>query len=300
MKEITTRKKIRELKKLYKEMKDLIRRGRKALGVEGYKEANQLLKNGKESIKTGKNTDVLYKKLMSLKKEKLNRYVKGPVRDFIESLIWAGILALIVRGIFLQPFKIPTGSMEPTLHGDYRNGDRIFANRIIYGFRIPYIVINTARKGKPYEVKHTPVILPIKEPARWDIMIFQTRNIPMLEHQYKDFIKRVVGLPGETVEIRDGDIYINGKYIKKPDYLKGMDGKEIKYENTVFAGSARGGEYGQKGKPVNIPEGMYFVLGDNTGVSKDSRFWGFVPRENILGRAFFIWFPISSRWGYLR
>ncbi len=291
MKKITEVKKYRDTKKAYKSVKELIKRAKREKGRDWYQSAMKTISEVRQALKGRRDIDAALQKILLLEDE-LRRYKKGAFREFIESLLWAGILALIVRGLFLQPFKIPTGSMEPTLHGSYDNGDRIFVNKIIFGLRLPWIAYDKERQPIPLQLKYSPVIVPVKEPERWDIVVFQTRNIIGLD-QHKDYIKRVIGLPGETIEIKDGDIYVGGKIAPKPAGLK-----DIYYRNTDF--SDFDGEYGQRGRAVQIPEDMYYVLGDNSDNSKDSRYWGFVPRDNILGKAFFVWWPVSARWGHLK
>jgi len=296
---------------------------------------------------------------------------KSKFREYAESIITAFLIAMVIRTFVIQAFKIPTGSMEPTLHGDPRHGDRIFVNKFIYGARIPF-----TNKSLPK----------VRDPKRGDIVVFTTKGIPGLD-QNKDYIKRLIGLPGDIVEIKNGDIYINNervvqseisknKYLnsiaalqpldlpkngikipddfflirdnerntyyllsrtiyKLPDGIKSgdkfiFDPKNIKYMNTsspfetefladggkyiqclsdgLYIDKAKYGDvcsiktlyvllgqYGMAGHPVKVPEGYYFVLGDNSGNSKDSRYWGFVPINNVKGEALFIWWP-PKRW----
>jgi len=172
-------------------------------------------------------------------------------RQWLESIITAFILALIIRSFIIEPFKIPSGSMEPTL----KVGDKILVNKFIYGARIPF----------------TNIFFPkIREPQTGDIMVFIYPVNPK-----KDFIKRVIAKGGDTVEIRNGNIYINGKLCNYPVI------RDIYYYNV--------GPYGKD--KIIVPEGHFYVLGDNSGNSKDSRFWGFVPEENRIGKAFLIWWP---------
>lgn len=182
-------------------------------------------------------------------------------KEWVEALIIAVIIAMVIRTFVVQAFKIPTGSMEPTLHGDKRKGDRILVNKFLYWY---------------------------KEPQRGDIIVFKTKGILGLD-QEKDYIKRLIALPGETVEIRDGDIYINDVHIKD----ERID--NIEYLNT----DKNYAPYGVLDSKVTVPEGMYFVLGDNSPNSKDSRFWGFVPKNNIKGKAILIYWPFS-RCGILK
>jgi len=185
---------------------------------------------------------------MSLKK-------KSVIRDWVESIIVAFLLAMVIRAFVVQAFKIPTGSMRMTLI----EGDLILVNKFIYGARVPF----------------TKLRLPaLAQPKRGDIVVF---IYP--EDKKKDFIKRLVGLPGETVEIKGGSIYINSKPVQETVFNK------IYYYNR--------GELGGEGQKILIPKDSYFVLGDNSTSSKDSRFWGFVPKENLLGQALIIYWPLN-------
>jgi len=183
---------------------------------------------------------------MSLKK-------KSVIRDWVESIIVAFLLAMVVRAFFFQAFRIPTGSMRMTLI----EGDLILVNKFIYGARVPF--------SKYY--------LPaVAHPKRGDVVVFVYP-----EDRKKDFIKRLVGLPGEKIEIIGGSVYVNGKLLNDPVFSK------IYYYNR--------GDFALEGKPVIVPENSYFVLGDNSASSKDSRFWGFVPKDNLLGKALVIYWP---------
>lgn len=168
------------------------------------------------------------------------------------------VLAVFVRTFFFQIYQIPTSSMEPTL----MPGDKIFANRIIYGPAVPFTSW------------HIPAF---KNPRRLDVVVFvppEEKTKPWLGR--KQFIKRLIGLPGDRVRIKGGSIYINGEKLTDPRI------NWIKYSNV--------GKYGQ-GDEITVPEGKYFFLGDNTDNSQDSRFWGYASREDVMGRAVFIWWP---------
>jgi signal peptidase I len=187
--------------------------------------------------------------------EKIPSKKKSALHEWIESAVVALILAIIIRTFVIQAFKIPTGSMEPTLHV----GDAILVNKFLYGARIPF----------------TPWKLPaIRQPASGDIIVFIYPEDPK-----KDFIKRLVAKGGETVEIRNGTIYINDVQITNPAF----DGRY--YYNK--------GEFGDFNKKIVVPEGSYFVLGDNSFTSQDSRYWGFVPEKNIRGKAIIIYWPLN-------
>jgi signal peptidase I len=182
--------------------------------------------------------------------------VKSEIREWTESIIIALILALIIRTFLVQAFKIPSGSMIPT----FEIGDRIFVNKMVYGARVPF----------------TDIRLPaLKEPQRGDIIIFISPETPT-----KDFVKRLIGLPGDTVEIKNGNIYINGKMLEGP-----MSIRSNYYYNR--------GNYGKEGEPITVPKGSYFALGDNSANSRDSRYWGFVPKKNLIGKAFLVYWPLT-------
>ncbi len=180
---------------------------------------------------------------------------KSALREWIESIIIAFILAAVIRTFVVQAFKIPTGSMRPTL----LEGDIILVNKFLYGAKIPF----------------TDLRLPeVRNPQRGDCIVFIYPENPK-----KDFIKRLVGLPGEVLEIRSGTIFINGKPVLDPVFSK------IYYYNK--------GDLAEEGKVTVIPQDNYFVLGDNSASSQDSRYWGFVPKKNILGKAILIYWPLK-------
>jgi len=179
---------------------------------------------------------------------------KSVFREYVESLLIAVVLALVVRTFFLQAFKIPTGSMRPTL----MEGDRILVNKVVYGIKIPFID------------KRLPAIRP---PQRGDLVVFRSPD----DHR-RDFIKRLVAVEGDLVEIQNLHLWVNGRPLTDPPIFR-----QLVYYN-------RGG-YGQSGKAVRVPPGHYFFLGDNSASSRDSRYWGFLPGDQIIGRAFLIYWP---------
>lgn len=178
---------------------------------------------------------------------------KSVIREWVESIIVAFILAMIIRTFVIQAFKIPTGSMRPT----FLEGDLILVNKFIYGAKIPF----------------TDFRLPaLRHPEKGDVIVFIYPENPK-----KDFIKRLIASPGETVEIRNGTIYINDQPLLNPVF------NQIYYYNR--------GEFGKEGQKILVPKDSFFVLGDNSASSQDSRYWGFVPRKNILGEAIIIYWP---------
>lgn len=180
---------------------------------------------------------------------------KSALREWVESIVIAFIMAMFIREFFVQAFKIPSGSMIPTL----LVGDRLMVNKLRYGPR----------------VRFTDKRLPgFTKPKRGDIIVFVYPEDPK-----RDFIKRLIAFSGETVEIKDGDIYVDGKHLEEPAIDKTF------YYNR--------GKYGLEGQAIKVPQGHVFVLGDNSASSHDSRFWGFVPQENIIGRAELIYWPFN-------
>ncbi|MCK9432851.1 MAG: signal peptidase I [Candidatus Omnitrophota bacterium] len=181
------------------------------------------------------------------------RKKKSVIRDWAESILVAFILAMVIRTFIVQAFKIPTGSMRMTLI----EGDLILVNKFVYGAKIPF----------------TGFRLPeFHQPKRGDVVVF---IYP--EDRDKDFIKRMIGLPGDTVEIKGGSIFVNDKP------LEGDIFNRTYYYNQ--------GPLGGTGEKVVVPQDSYFVLGDNSATSKDSRYWGFVPKKNLLGQAMVIYWP---------
>ena len=175
------------------------------------------------------------------------------IREWTEALIFAVVVATIVRTYFFAPFQIPSGSMLPTI----QIGDHIFASMYTYGSPIPFTDIKLFKK-------------PVK---RGDIVIFPYPHDPSI-----DYIKRAVGLPRETLEIRNDQVFINGEPLDEPyAYFEPNERKSRQVQGLTAAPSSR---YG----PVKIPQGKLFAMGDNRYNSADSRFWGFVNIDTITGK----------------
>ena len=185
---------------------------------------------------------------------------QSKIWDWTKSILIALVLALFIRAFIVQAYKIPSGSMIPTL----LIGDYLLVNKLAYGIRNP--------------IKNDFIYFR-KLPERQEIVVF---TYPI--NKKLDFIKRVIGLPGDTVEIVNKKVYVNGKLLKEP-YVQFSD-PEI-YPKEV---SPRD-NYG----PVKVPPGYIFVLGDNRDQSYDSRFWGFVPINYVKGRALIIYFSWDSK-----
>src|SRR5256885_441202 len=183
-------------------------------------------------------------------------FKKSTVREYFESIVIAVILALFIRTFVVQAFKIPTGSMEENL----LIGDHLLVNKFVFG---------------PTETALERTLLPIGTIKRGDILVFKYPVEPD-----RDFIKRVIGLPGETVELREKKVYINGKPLDEPyvHFLQPPGAESELHEVTSFDVRER---YG----PVTVPANQYFMMGDNRDNSQDSRYWGFMPRENVKAQA---------------
>jgi signal peptidase I len=189
-------------------------------------------------------------------------FKKSVVREYFEAIVMALILALFVRTWAVQAFKIPTGSMENNL----LIGDHLLVNKFVFG---------------PSATAAERALLPTTDIARGDIVVFKYPDEPE-----RDFIKRVIGLPGETLELRNKRVFINGQPLDEP-YVHFLEPAAEGQEVTSFDVRER---YG----PVRVPDGQYFVMGDNRDNSQDSRYWGFLPRGHIKGKALMIYWSYES------
>ena len=192
---------------------------------------------------------------------------KSRLRENVEALILAILLALFIRTFIVQAFKIPSGSMKQTL----QIGDHILVNKFIYGVKLPYF--NTT-------------IIPYKKPQREDIIVFKFRQEPE-----KDFIKRTIGVPGDVIEILNKEVYVNKKRMEQ-DYAVYTD------LHIIPKAMQPRDNFG----PVTVPEDSIFVMGDNRDHSYDSRFWGFVDLKDVKGKAIIIYWSWDNdnfgvRWG---
>jgi signal peptidase I len=186
--------------------------------------------------------------------------------SFTKSIALIFGIAIIIRGGALEAFFIPSSSMEPTL----QINDRIFVAKFWYGLRLPF---------------RRTTLVPFRNPNRHDVVVFYRNDDPQtVENEAKDaIIKRVVGLPGDTVEVRGTSVFINGAALDEP------------FARWAEGGRITGGDFG----PEVVPEGKIFLLGDNRDHSKDSRFWEdshYLPIQNVVGRAFVIFWSTYDFW----
>jgi len=189
-------------------------------------------------------------------------FKKSTLREYFESIVIAVILALFVRTWIVQAFKIPTGSMEQNL----LIGDHLLVNKFVLG---------------PTATDVERAILPVTDIRRGDVVVFKYPEDPE-----RDFIKRVIGLPGETIELRDRRVYVDGAPLEEPYVFHlqtaGEPGGFSSFDVRV--------QYG----PVTVPADSYFMMGDNRDNSQDSRYWGFLPQDYVKGRALMIYWSYES------
>jgi signal peptidase I len=211
-------------------------------------------------------------------------FKKSVAREYFESLVIAVVLALFIRTFVVQAFKIPTGSMEPNL----LIGDHLLVNKLVFG---------------PHVRDFERMALPMKQIARQDVIVFKYPEDPE-----RDFIKRVIGLPGEQIEVRHKRVYVNGRLLDEPyaHYLEQPPPVPEQLEPADRQGS--GSDPRESYGPVTVPPKHYFVMGDNRDNSQDSRYWGFLPRDYVKGKALVIYWSYEAesgnvvtgtRWGRL-
>jgi signal peptidase I len=194
---------------------------------------------------------------------------KSVVREYAEAIAIAILLALVIRTLIVQAFTIPSGSMMDTL----LVGDYILVNKFLYGPELPV----------------TDYRLPgFRDPERGDIIVFKYP-----QDEKRDFIKRIVGTPGDTVQVRGDQVVLNGRPLAEP-YVRKTEGPLGDRAQPSYCGYAYGCE------PTVVPAGSYFVMGDNRNNSQDSRYWGFVKKDKIKGKAFLIYWSWDGYRHWLR
>lgn len=201
------------------------------------------------------------------------------VWDWTKSVAVAFVLFLFIRAFLVEAFKIPTSSMENTL----LVGDFLIVNKAVYGAEIPGVHLRVPG---------------FAEPERGDVIVFNPPHDPT-----KNYVKRLIGLPGDTLEMRGKDVYVNSVLQEEP-YARYLDQggdavhPSMSWQHRFLPGSLEAREYRPSRDnwgPIVVPEGRFFVLGDNRDNSEDSRYWGFVKREAIRGRPWFIYYSFQPR-----
>ncbi len=269
---------------LLKQVKPVLEKNRSNISPDAVSILEQKIDNLERALQTGNYEEIVRATddLDVASSDYLSKYTKSKLRQNIEALVFAVILALIIRTFIFQPFKIPSGSMIPNL----LVGDHLLVNKFVYGTKIPFTDIE---------------VFPLEKITRGDVIVFTYPNSerdPSKSGIY--YIKRVIGLPGDSVEIAGRNLVINGETIPLEyigTYTEERNGQKFdEYREDLFGEEhtviyRQGKENTSKGNilPVStVPDGTVFVMGDNRDNSQDSRFWGFVPIDNIAGKAFII------------
>jgi signal peptidase I len=250
--------------------------------------------------------DRVLKRLEGVVEQHLGRFRKSTAREYVESIGVAVAFALVLRAFVVEAFIIPSASMEPTL----QEGDRLFVNKGSYGVRVPFT---------------TTRLIEFSPPSRGDVVVFvfpreearaHTSQLPLHRRgcvdpaslrEEKDYIKRVVGVPGDKIQLINNQLHVNGQAVKTEPLEGAAAGKRgglapaqqrEYHDKHVYVTQHHGmdSNFGLD-EAVVVKEGHVFVMGDNRDNSSDSRCWGQVPMDNIKGRAMFIWWS-SSRHGY--
>ncbi len=220
---------------------------------------------------------------MFKKKNKAILRKKNIVQDYLEAILFAFVVAMVIRNYTFQNFKIPSSSMEETL----LIGDYLVAWKMTYFFTDPKRedIVTFRYPADPAEPEPRENFIKLVGPLYWD-----KENIFFKYHAKKNVVKRVIGLPGEKIEIKDRKVYINDEYFPCP-YARFL------LDTKIQPKSAGGCEWDGKVMgsrdnfgPITVPKGQYFVMGDNRDVSADSRYWGFLDRHDITGTPSFIFF----------
>jgi len=274
----------KKAKLIIKETELVLEKNRSKISPDTISVVEQRVGNLKRALEVQNYQDILKttEDLEIASSDYLSKYKKSKLRQNIEALAFAIILALIIRTFVFQPFKIPSGSMIPNL----LVGDHLLVNKFVYGTKIPFTDIE---------------ILPLEKIKRGDVIVFTYPNNerdPSKNGLY--YIKRVIGLPGDDIDLNGRNLVINGEEVPIEyigNYSDERNGEQFdEYREDLFGEEhtvifRKGKENTNRGSyiPVTkVPEGHVFVMGDNRDNSQDSRFWGFVPIENIAGKAFLI------------
>ena len=280
---------IRDSKKLLRTARGVVRKKKKFLTSREADYAEARISACEQAISSGSLQEIrVSKKALGIfLQDNLKGYGKSSLRQNAEALVIAVVLALAIRAFVFQPFKIPSGSMLPTL----LVGDHILINKFVYGTRVPLT---------------DKVFFPFSKIDRGDIVVFKlgednATGFP-LPAKNAFYVKRTVGIAGDEVDIRGRDLLINGRVVTQvyggdyehPDqkfypaadrYQQSLSGKNF---SVIYKKGSNSTTSGRLSFPLVVPKGRIFVMGDNRDNSYDSRFWGFVPVENVYGKAFMI------------
>ena len=208
-----------------------------------------------------------------MKRVDVEPFKKSVVREYFESLVIAVVLALFIRTFVVQAFKIPTGSMEPNL----LIGDHLLVNKFMFG---------------PSLTGAERALLPMQNIERRDVIVFKYPEDPE-----RDFIKRVIGLPGEQIELRRKRVYVNGQLLDEPYAHYIEQPPPLTPESEANGVQSGRGDPRENYGPVTVPPGHFFVMGDNRDNSQDSRYWGFLSRDYVKGQALVIYWSYDTESG---
>ena len=297
-----------EAVKALAEARKLYKRGKKQLTAERQQEIETAISNLANALQDKKHSCVpAHHALRELVNKRLKFARKSSTQEIVESLLFALLFALVLRTFLIEPFKIPTRSMVPTL----LEGDQLFVTKLSYGIRLPFI---------------DKYVVHFSQPQRGDVVVFAFPNESAAEYlsrtnsgclpieslaDEKDYIKRIIGIEGDTIEVIDQVVYVNGEPVaQQPFYertvsdYRFLSDRLVEHwnretlENASFTTITHGIPSSHFG-PIKVEPGHVFAMGDNRDNSADSRCWGQVPVDNIKGRAQIIWWSSGSltpRW----
>ena len=302
-----TKRRIKEAKRLHQSIRKILDKKGKSVSKKGKQELDAALLTLDQAIASRKGDVILnaMNKLGEMVDRHLSFARKSATREYFESIGVAVLVAVVLRLFVVEAFKIPSESMVPTL----MVGDHIFVSKYRYGLSLPFVNTRLVRFASP---KHGEVIVFIKPKSRNSLLgAFEGDESDMAG---TDFIKRIIGLPGDLVEMKKDVLFINGKEVPRckvgtrsyrtrmPFENKWRDGQaELWIEkHGIFRYTIAESISGHKDSfgPIKVPDDEVFVLGDNRDNSNDSRYWGTVPFDNIKGRAMFIWWSNRRPHGF--
>jgi signal peptidase I len=266
-----------------------LRKAKRSLSKEDAERAKGLFKEIQNALKTKDEAKLAatLKEYSEFKRDHFSAVHFNKTWETVKELLWIVIIVLTIRWLLIEPFRIPSGSMIPNL----LVGDQLMVNKLTYGWMIPF----TTKK-----------LTNFKTPKRGDVIVFKFPDNPR-----EDYVKRVIGVPGDEVSYQDSVLYINGKEVTReyvgpyngptdhdfcPEhdlYVEALDG--VRHDMILCRRSHTGDSF----DTIKVPPGKLWAMGDNRDNSSDSRVWGFVPIENIKGRALFIHLPLDPDNHYL-
>ena len=288
----------KEAQKLIRESKELLKRAEKRLSTEHRNEVTASIASLEQALKDDAHTcEPAYTALQKVSEKRLAFARKSSFQEIVESLLIALAVALVLRTFFIEPFKIPTRSMVPTL----LEGDQLFVTKLSYGIRLPFINKYVTRFSGPDRGDVVVFAFPREEAATYLSMTnsgcMQAESLT----EDKDYIKRIIGLEGDTIEVINQTVYVNGTPIASQpiyermvsDYMYLTDRRLESWNRAIHGNHSfttithelPANHFG----PIKVAPGHVFVMGDNRDNSADSRCWGQVPIDNIKGRAQVIW-----------